>query len=294
MNKKQVLAELVKNLEECSERGYVFHPKFMYEFQVLLKNATGNEKEIFTLLVKQLNFLKELGTNVCKADSNEIIKNQDRDYYSLHLSGKNFNFRLLMAFDEKDTPKFLVAFYERAGKIILNIRRFWTVDLRKSRKGRIYSMEKKNKENSTSLEDLLAMFEDNISIADINASRYLGKISASIVKRRMELKMSQKEFAGYLGVSQGMVSRWEGGDYNFSIKTLSEIAEKLELELYINLKPPVKKSKECYIEQKKEYIFARDDDKKFSKSNILQFNSKRNHLDNNTIKIINNFELQEM
>ena len=96
MNKKQVLAELVKNLEECSERGYVFHPKFMYEFQVLLKNATGNEKEIFTLLVKQLNFLKELGTNVCKADSNEIIKNQDRDYYSLHLSGKNFNFRLLM------------------------------------------------------------------------------------------------------------------------------------------------------------------------------------------------------
>lgn len=88
MNKKQVLAELVKNLEECSERGYVFHPKFMYEFQVLLKNATGNE----------------------------IIKYQDRDYYSLHLSGKNFNFRLLMAFDEKDTPKFLVAFYERAGK----------------------------------------------------------------------------------------------------------------------------------------------------------------------------------
>lgn len=297
MNKKQVLAELVKNLEECSERGYVFHPKFMYEFQVLLKNATGNEKEIFTLLVKQLNFLKELGTNVCKADSNEIIKNQDRDYYSLHLSGKNFNFRLLMAFDEKDTPKFLVAFYERAGKkkqIILNIRRFWIVDLRKSRKGELYSMEKKNKENSASLADLLDMFEDNISIADINASRYLGKISASIVKRRMELKMSQKEFAGYLGVSQGMVSRWEGGDYNFSIKALSEIAEKLELELYINLKPPVKKSKECYIEQKKEYIFARDDDKKFSKSNILQFNSKRNHLDNNTIKIINNFELQEM
>ena len=48
MNKKQVLAELIKNLEEYSERGYVFHPKFMYEFQVLIKNATGNEKEIFT------------------------------------------------------------------------------------------------------------------------------------------------------------------------------------------------------------------------------------------------------
>ena len=70
-------------------------------------------------------------------------------------------------------------------------------------------MEKKVKENSASLADLLAMFEDDISIADINASRYLGKISASIVKRRIELKMSQKDFAGYLGVSQGMISRWE-------------------------------------------------------------------------------------
>ncbi len=52
-----------------------------------------------------------------------------------------------MAFDEKDTPKFLVAFYERAGKkkkqIILNIRRFWTVDLRKSRKGEFIVWRKK-------------------------------------------------------------------------------------------------------------------------------------------------------
>ena len=77
-------------MEECSERGYVFHPKFMYEFQVLLKNATGNEKEIFTLLVKQLNFLKELGTNVCKADSNEIIKNQDRRLLFIAFIGKKF------------------------------------------------------------------------------------------------------------------------------------------------------------------------------------------------------------
>ena len=296
MNKKQVLAELIKNLEKYLEKGYVFHPKFMQEFQALLKNATGNEKEIFALLVKQLDFLKELGTNVYKADSNEIIKYQDRDYYSLHLSGKNFNLRLLMAFDEKDTPKFLVAFYERAGKKKTDYTQYKKVlDSRfeEIQKRRIYSMEKKVKENSASLADLLAMFEDDISIADINASRYLGKISASIVKRRIELKMSQKEFAGYLGVSQGMISRWEGGDYNFSIKALSEIAEKLELELYINLKPPVKKSKECYIEQKTEYIFAKDDDKRYSKSNIIQFNSKRNHLDNK-IKMMRNFELQEM
>ena len=59
-------------------------------------------------------------------------------------------------------------------------------------------MEKKNKENSASLADLLDMFEDNISIADINASRYLGKISASIVKRRMELKCRRKNLQDIL------------------------------------------------------------------------------------------------
>lgn len=85
-------------------------------FKYCLKMLRVMKKKFSHYYYKQLNFLKELGTNVCKADSNEIIKNQDRDYYSLHLSGKNFNFRLLMAFDEKDTPKFLVAFYERAGK----------------------------------------------------------------------------------------------------------------------------------------------------------------------------------
>lgn len=47
--------------------------------------------------------------------------------------------------------------------------------------------------------------------------------------------MTQNEFAKYLGVSQGMVSKWEGGDYNFSIKTLAEIAERLNMELAVEL-----------------------------------------------------------
>ena len=40
----------------------------------LLKNAAENEKEIFALLIKQFTFIKELSTDVHKADSNEIIK----------------------------------------------------------------------------------------------------------------------------------------------------------------------------------------------------------------------------
>ena len=48
--------------------------------------------------------------------------------------------------------------------------------------------------------------------------------------------MTQKEFAEHVQVSQAMVSKWEGGDYNFSIKSLAELAEKLDMDLHIALK----------------------------------------------------------
>lgn len=87
------------------------------------------------------------------------------------------------------------------------------------------------------LKDLLQLFEDNVEVSDIIASKVLGSISASIVEKRIQFNMTQKEFAGYMGVSQGMVSKWEGGDYNFTIKTLADIAEKLDLELTVKLVP---------------------------------------------------------
>lgn len=86
------------------------------------------------------------------------------------------------------------------------------------------------------LNEILQLFESELSVADINASKYLGKISAAIVKKRIELNMTQKEFASHMSVSQGMVSKWESGDCNFTVKTLAEIAEKLDLSLYIGLK----------------------------------------------------------
>lgn len=96
-------------------------------------------------------------------------------------------------------------------------------------------MSDKSSLDSLGLSDLLELFEEDVAISDIIASRALGNISASIVKKRLELNMTQKEFAAYMSVSQGMVSRWEGGDYNFSIKTLADIAEKLDMELTVNL-----------------------------------------------------------
>lgn len=89
--------------------------------------------------------------------------------------------------------------------------------------------------NSMGLDDLLELFTDNLELSDITASKILGNISAAITQKRIKYNMTQKEFSKFLGVSQGMISKWEGGDYNFSIKSLAEIAEKLDMELAVNL-----------------------------------------------------------
>lgn len=44
-------------------------------------------------------------------------------------------------------------------------------------------MDYKIKSDSAKLEDLLELFGETISAADINASRYLGEISSAIVKK---------------------------------------------------------------------------------------------------------------
>lgn len=85
------------------------------------------------------------------------------------------------------------------------------------------------------LNDLLELFNENISETDIVAAKVLSEISSAIVKQRLDLQMTQIEFARHIGVSQGMVSKWESADYNFSIKSLAEIATKLDLDLSVKL-----------------------------------------------------------
>ena len=63
---------------------------------------------------------------------------------------------------------------------------------------------------------------------------------------RIEMKLDQKQFAKLLGVSQGMISRWESRTYNFTITTLINICEKLGL----SFKPQItsKEVKESIVE----------------------------------------------
>ena len=92
------------------------------------------------------------------------------------------------------------------------------------------------------LEDMISVFDTSVSAADIIAAKALAGISAEIVKYRVNLGMTQKQFAEYMEVSQGMVSKWESADYNFSVKSLAYIAAKLDMDVVVYFKD-VKKDK---------------------------------------------------
>lgn len=65
-------------------------------------------------------------------------------------------------------------------------------------------------------------------------------ISITIRNARKDMKMSQKEFAQFMNVTQAMVSKWESGHYNFSMEALVRIYDKLNLPL--NFEIPSKES----------------------------------------------------
>lgn len=87
------------------------------------------------------------------------------------------------------------------------------------------------------LSEALADLAQDLSLADVIAAKLQAKIAIAITKKRLEYGMTQKEFAKKLNVSQGMISKWESEDYNFTIESLAQIAEKLELNLEISLTP---------------------------------------------------------
>ena len=78
--------------------------------------------------------------------------------------------------------------------------------------------------NSNALEML---FDSYLSPADQIANRKLGRIASEIEMWRVQHNMTQRNFAKFMGVSQVMVSKWESGEYNFSIKTLANLASHL-------------------------------------------------------------------
>ena len=122
------------------------------------------------------------------------------------------------------------------------------------------------------LYELLDAVSSDIPAEDLMLSGLQGLISAEISVRRHKKGMSQKDFAEYMGVSQGLVSRWEKGDCNYTLETLIKIASKLDIPM------------QCPFALSKPQFYHTD-------GNITQFPSQW------TSKVYNadsEFELQEM
>lgn len=79
---------------------------------------------------------------------------------------------------------------------------------------------------------------EGISEAEIKTTIELARISAKIERCRLDLGMTQIEFAKFMGVTQGMVSKWESRDYNFTVRSLNEICQKLDLTLSVSIEKP--------------------------------------------------------
>lgn len=81
--------------------------------------------------------------------------------------------------------------------------------------------------------DLTSLLQGMISPAEALYEDIQGQISALFTSIRLDKNMTQKEFAELLGIKQSQVSRWESGKYNFTIKSLSEVAVQLDKRVNI-------------------------------------------------------------
>lgn len=83
--------------------------------------------------------------------------------------------------------------------------------------------------------------------AEYMSAKALDDFSLQLVNYRSEHTLNQKELANELGISQPMVSQYESGTSNITIKRLCEICEKIGIRVqlnYENANSPV--SKESY------------------------------------------------
>lgn len=81
---------------------------------------------------------------------------------------------------------------------------------------------------------------DEQTKAEIKVEEFLADLAVIFVKYRINNKMSQKELAEKLDMSQVMVSKLESGEYNPSIKKLCEMFMRLGLDIKLLVSEPGK------------------------------------------------------
>lgn len=98
-----------------------------------------------------------------------------------------------------------------------------------------------------SVEEKLRQAETKDLFSELNAAqreydRIIAEIISAIIQRRKELGISQANLAKKMSVSQSMISQWESGDCNLTIKTIVDIMDSLDIQFNV-----------CF--EKREYTF---------------------------------------
>lgn len=92
-------------------------------------------------------------------------------------------------------------------------------------------MIKHQKLELCSVREFLKKYSTNISYESSLFYDVLYEISTFLFKIRTDTGMSKKDFAKVLGITPSMVSKYESGEYNFSLRQLCSLCDKLNLEL---------------------------------------------------------------
>lgn len=81
-----------------------------------------------------------------------------------------------------------------------------------------------------------SLFDDllsDLSKTEIKCIKLKAKLAKWIQVKRKEMGLNQKQFSDFMGVKQAMISKWESGDYNFTIASLCDIFCKLDIDFDI-------------------------------------------------------------
>lgn len=97
----------------------------------------------------------------------------------------------------------------------------------------------------------------------------LDKIAIAICEYRRERNLSQTALAKRLGITQAMVSKYESGDYNISLKALFELLGALGISFDLNIgkKPEADRLADA-VEIQEEYVCAPESKDDFSEESM--------------------------
>ena len=92
--------------------------------------------------------------------------------------------------------------------------------------------------------DTFERLRERLAHVDADQGWFFAQVAEQVVKERKALGLSQKELAELTGTTQSAIARLESGGRPPRIDTLLRIAEALDCELIVQLRPRTKREAE--------------------------------------------------